>query len=403
MSGTKTMLNISRWTGEESCYKTIERFYERIIPWMEMNLILITNFVNISELLLASDETIISKSGKKTEGLDFFFSSIYQKTIKSICFSGLSIIVPSKKKSYPLLMSQLIFTPEEKEVAKQKKEKKKKSKGKKVGRPKGSKNTKSKVKPLAPTFRLLKEQLSKLSEVSNLKIKYFVGDGKYGNNTGITICKEFDLFLISKLQHNSALFFKNTEEYIGIGRPKEYGQKLDYNKIPSKYLVKEEIKDKEITKIYQMPLLNKSFDVALNVVIIQKIIDNKTARVLLFSTDLDLDYQKIIDYYSSRFQIEFNFRDSKEFWGLEDFMNIKENRINNAANLAFFMVNMSYILLEKFRVSNNNTSSGIRDLIASYRAEKYFDETLKLLQKFNTNILIPHTINNITSIGHIHV
>jgi len=122
-----------------------------------------------------------------------------------------------------------------------------------------------------------------------------------------------------------------------------------------------------------------------------------------YFSDAFLDYQKIIDYYSSRFQIEFNFRDSKEFWGLEDFMNIKENRINNAANLAFFMVNMSYILLEKFRVSNNNTSSGIRDLIASYRAEKYFDETLKLLQKFNTNILIPHTINNITSIGHIHV
>ena len=30
-------------------------------------------------------------------------------------------------------------------------------------------------------------------------------------------------------------------------------------------------------------------------------------------------YQTIIDSYSARFQIEFNFRDAKQFWGLEDF------------------------------------------------------------------------------------
>ncbi|MFN8576641.1 MAG: hypothetical protein U0354_07275 [Candidatus Sericytochromatia bacterium] len=60
---------------------------------------------------------------KKTYGIDYFFSSIIQKPIKSLCFSGLSIIVPEKNKSYPLLMSQLIFTPEEKEISKAKKRK----------------------------------------------------------------------------------------------------------------------------------------------------------------------------------------------------------------------------------------------------------------------------------------
>ncbi|MFN8577725.1 MAG: hypothetical protein U0354_12785 [Candidatus Sericytochromatia bacterium] len=111
-----------------------------------------------------------------------FFSSIIQKPIKSLCFSGLSIIVPEKNKSYPLLMSQLIFTPEEKEISKAKKKKLKKSKGKR-GRPKGSKNNKNKNEVLAPTFRLLQEQLTKVQNVLNLKIKHFVGDGKYGNNT----------------------------------------------------------------------------------------------------------------------------------------------------------------------------------------------------------------------------
>lgn len=404
MSGNKTMKNISRYTKGEICYKTIERFYNSSIPWLEMNLLLIFKFVNNSVFLLASDETICSKSGKKTNGIDYFFSSILQKPIRSLCFSGISLIVPEKNKSYPLLMSQLIFTQEEKEILNNKKEKLKNSKGGKRGRPKGSKNNVDINKILAPTFRLLEEQLEKVNKFLNKRVKYFVGDGKYGNNTAMMLCKKFELFLISKLQHNSNLYLENTDKYSGKGRPKKYGEKLDLKKLPNKYIVKEEkVSNTEINRTYQMILLNKSFESKLNVVIVQKFVNKKVAHVIFFSTDLKLDYQKIIDYYSSRFQIEFNFRDAKEFWGLEDFMNLKENRVLNASNLSMFMVNISNILLENFRIKNNNQHSGIRDLISHYRGLKYFNETLKLLQKFNTNIYLPESINNVTSIGFIHV
>ena len=76
------------------------------------------------------------------------------------------------------------------------------------------------------------------------------------------------------------------------------------------------------------------------------------AHVILFSTDLELAYDKIIKFYSLRFQIEFNFRDAKQYWGLEDFMNVKETAVTNAANLSFFMVNLSYALLQPFRSDN---------------------------------------------------
>ncbi|BDI20509.1 hypothetical protein ANSO36C_63110 (plasmid) [Nostoc cf. commune SO-36] len=58
-----------------------------------------------------------------------------------------------------------------------------------------------------------------------------------------------------------------------------------------------------------------------------------------------MSYEKIIDYYKLRFQIEFNFRDAKQFWGLEDFMNLSQAAVTNTANLAFFMVNLSHHLL----------------------------------------------------------
>ena len=85
--------------------------------------------------------------------------------------------------------------------------------------------------------------------------------------------------------------------------------------------------DKEIeTHIYQMSLWHKKFAELLNIVVIVKtnLKTHKTAHVVLFSSDLTLGYAQLIDYYRLRFQLEFNFRDAKQYWGLEDFMSVKE-------------------------------------------------------------------------------
>jgi hypothetical protein len=89
-----------------------------------------------------------------------------------------------------------------------------------------------------------------------------------------------------------------------------------------------------------LPIIFLAKVLPLNVVIIVRtnLATSHRSHAVLFSTDLDLSYDKIIDYYSLRFQIEFNFRDAKQFWGLEDFMNVSKNAVTNAANLAFFMV-----------------------------------------------------------------
>lgn len=405
MNGSKTMLNISRWTEGKACYKTIERFYDRKIKWLEINLLVIINNIKYkNEVLIASDETVEGKAGKKTTGLDMFFSSILQKPIKSICLSGISLIIPEKRKSYPLFVSQLIYSEEEKSRLKESKKarKLKKEVKKGVGRPKGSKNKEKVEEQLAPTFRLLEEQFIELKKWLNIQVKHFLGDGKYANNTVVKLCKKYDFLLISKLQNNAALFFKYTGKYSGKGKPRTYGDRVDYNNIHADYLVKEEVKDKTTTRIYKLEVLSKSFDDELNIVVMQKIIGKKIAHVTFFSNDLKLSFEKIIDYYSLRFQIEFNFRDAKEFWGLSDFMNIKKERVENAANLAFFMCNLSNIILEKFREKEEKPKAGIRDLLSYCKADNYYNKTLKLLLNFNDNIFIPESIKNITSMGAIH-
>ena len=108
-----------------------------------------------------------------------------------------------------------------------------------------------------------------------------------------------------------------------------------------------------------MPLLHKEFAHPLNVVILAKINlrTHAHAHVVLFSSDLDMAYAPLVDYYGLRFQIEFNFRDAKQYWGLEDFMNITPTGVTNAANLALFMVNVAYRLRAEVLHGTQTTAS----------------------------------------------
>ncbi|BAP56492.1 transposase, IS4 family [Thioploca ingrica] len=101
----------------------------------------------------------------------------------------------------------------------------------------------------------------------------------------------------------------------------------------------------------------------------------KVAQVILFSTDLELAWDKLIEYYRVRFQIEFNFRDAKQHWGLEDFMNIRPTPVYNAANLSMLMVNLSQVLRQQAPFS----AMSVLDLKAWFQADKYVREVLKQL------------------------
>ena len=172
--------------------------------------------------------------------------------------------------------------------------------------------------------------------------------------------------------------------------------------MPAKYLVETTVDEDVETHIYQAQMLHKAFAQPLNVVIITKI-NLKTgafANLNLFSSDRDLSFDQLIDYYSLRFQIEFNFRDAKQHWGLEDFMNIKEIPLTNALNLSLFMVNVSHALLHDFR--QTSPYSSVLDLKAYFRASKYFAETIKLLPEKPEPILLEQIFGNVASLGSIH-
>ena len=154
--------------------------------------------------------------------------------------------------------------------------------------------------------------------------------------------------------------------------------------------------------MYQAKLHHKKFPDPLNVVCILKthLRTEKKSHVLLFSSDLALDAETLIDSYALRFQIEFNFRDTKQYWGLEDFMNVNKTPVNNAANLSMFMVNVSAKLLVPLRLEHSEFS--VLDLKARYRGAKYLHETLKILPQKPDAIVIDKIAEHLGSIGSIH-
>src|ERR1044071_4644312 len=72
MTGRVTMLGISRWTGQGGSYRTIQRFFASSLPWAALFwLFFRTQLLQRDDVyLLAGDETVVSKAGKHSPGLD---------------------------------------------------------------------------------------------------------------------------------------------------------------------------------------------------------------------------------------------------------------------------------------------------------------------------------------------
>ncbi|MBG1269300.1 transposase [Nostoc sp. WHI] len=405
MSGRVTMLGISRWAGIGGSYRTMLRFFHTVIPWATLFwLFFRKHLFRANEVyLLAGDEVVVSKSGKQTYGLDRFFSSLVSKPILGLSFFTLSLVSVEQRHSFPIRIEQVIKSDVEKSSLSSTPEINKKEKRKR-GRPKGSKNKNKTEVILTSELLRIKKMINELIKlIANfIPLSYLVLDGHFGNNNALQMARQVNLHIISKLRHDSALYIPYQNPDPNRRSRRKYGNKLDYCNIPDAYLCKSTIEDDIKTDIYQATLLHKEFAQSLNIVILVKINlkTNACSHVILFSSDLKLSFEKIIDYYKLRFQIEFNFRDAKQFWGLEDFMNLSQTAVTNAANLAFFMVNLSHYLLADFR--RHNPGSGIIDLKAYYRGFRYVREMLKMLPEMPEPILLTQIFAKLTSLGRIH-
>ena len=410
MTGRVTMLGLSRWAGTGGSYRTVQRFFATVMPWATLFWVFFRHHVYRPEdvYLLAGDEVVVTKAGKITHGLDRFFASLYGKPVPGLAFFTLSLVSTQARRSFPLRVEQVVRSDAEKAARKAKAAAKKlhpSTTKRPRGRPKGSTNQPKAAPPLTPELGRIATMLDALLHLiaGVIPLSYLVLDGHFGNHNALQMARQSHLHLISKLRYDAALYFPYAGPYAGRGPHRKYGDKVAYDDLPVQDLKETTVEGHMQTCIYQMKLLHKEFMQPLNVVIIAKtnLRTQARAHVILFSSDVALAYTTLVDYYGLRFQIEFNFRDAKQYWGLEDFMNVTPTGVTNAANLSLFMVNVVYRLQADVRQRAPDYS--ILDLKADCRGSKYVEETIKMLPEKPEPVLFAKILNQVTSLGRIHL
>jgi putative transposase len=411
MTGRVTQRGISRWTDQGGSYRTIQRFFQTQIDWLAVNGCLLAHVLTdrTGVFLLAGDETVISKSGKCTFGLDRFFSSLRDKAIPAVACFSIALIHVGRRQAYSLSHEQVVRTQEEKQQARDRKQKRKKGSQKKEptkpkGRPVGSKNQNKAAVVLSPELVRIQAQARKVCDwlKKRLSVSYFVLDGHFGNHLACQMVRQLDLHLISKMRSDAALYQSPTVLQNKLRPRLKYGDRIDFAALPEEWLRSSQTEQGYLTQVYQVRCLHKQFGRLLNVVILQRthLESGRVGHVILLSSDLFLSAATLIDYYTLRFQIEFTFRDAKQHFGLEDFMGITKTSVTNAMGLSLFLGNLSTYLLEHFR--QQCPEAGISDLKSWYRGRFYASAVLKLLPERPDTIICEQLVEQICRLGCIH-
>jgi hypothetical protein len=299
MTGRVTITGIARWTDKGARVRTVQRFFASSLPWPHILWLLFRHhhFHPEQTYILAGDETVVSKSGKKTYGLDRFFSSILQRPIPSVAFFSLALISTTSRRAVPLCIEQVVRTDAEKATSKAKAPKHPQPK-RKVGRPKGSKNKTKTEQSLSPELQRIERILHDLLALigSTVAVTYLALDGHFGTAPAIQMVRASGLHIISKLRSNAALYLPYDGPYQGRGPHRKYGEKVDLKAMPTRFLRETRMEDGVETCLYQVEALQKEVAEPLNVVVIVKTNrkTQKRAHVVLFSSDVTLGYEHVV-------------------------------------------------------------------------------------------------------------
>jgi hypothetical protein len=260
---------------------THRRQFSKYLDWLKLNLGLID--FSQSTFIGVIDCSFISKSGEKTFGLDNFWSGVAQVAKRGLELSVLGCINVCSGRAYFLDATQ---TP--------------------AGLSKKDGGDYSR------TDFYLEQVLDCLKYLPS--VVYYVADGLYAKAKIVNGLSGAGKHLTTRLRTDANLKYINTSPR-QKGASRKNDGKVTFTDLSKWELVGQDEKNPHLT-VYNQKLVAVNFNRMLNVVLL---LDSRTNKyVLLGCTDTNLDTRLIVKYYQLRFQIEFLFRDAKQFTGLND-------------------------------------------------------------------------------------
>jgi len=307
--GRHNFLNISRY-GEYS-EKTYRLQYEKPFDFMTFNLELIAQS-QIHPRVVAFDPSFIPKSGKQTPNIDYFWSGTHGKAMKGLEIGGLALL---DIKSNTALHLESIYTPDQ--------------------------STLDKLDWTRIDFYA--NWIAQKAATLPQGVDYLCVDGYFAKKKFVSIILEkTNLHIVSKMRADANLRYKckNTKK-TGKGRKRKYGKKINLKKIDKRRLRKTAETNDEALYEGTVYSINLKRWIKMCYVARKKKGKETGQYIVLFSTDLSLSARTIFTYYKTRFQIEFLFRDAKQFTGLTHNQARSESKMNFHANAALTAINIA--------------------------------------------------------------
>jgi hypothetical protein len=344
-----------------------------------------------SRAIAAMDCSFIPKSGKQTYGIDYFYNGSASKSEKGLEISVIAIVDVDTHQGYTLSVQQTAAREVVPVTVKPLKQDKAKSMVQKLA--KQSKKA-SKLGQNSPSIKLKEvtridaylEQLKHTQPHLPKQVKHVVVDGFYSKEKFVNGAIELGLQMVGKLRVDANLCHIFTGEQKPRGRRRKYGKKVDLSDLTGLSWVQ----DLEANlKLYTAVVWHMSLKRQVRIAYISDTRKpDKVGHVVLFSTDLDLSAYDIYCFYKARFQIEFIFRDAKQFTGLSDCQARSEYKLDFHFNASLTALNLA-----KFEAQQQH--QGDQPFVFSMASYKRLALNDHLLDLFISNLdLNPTLIKN---------
>ena len=310
--------NMSRYS--ELCEHTYSRNFAKSFDFIGFNRQVIDEtFGQDGDRILAFDPSFIKKSGTHTFSRDSFWNGCASRSQKGLEISALSVVDIDQHTALTLSVAQTLSQEEVK----------------RKGLDAHDKDEDEK----ATRMQQYLDHIGKVAPYLTASEHYIVVDGSFANAAFIDGITTLNKDVVGKLRCDANCRYLYTgPKREGRGRQKTYDGKVNWQDL-SRFDCAGS--DEGVT-LYSGLLNHISFSRTLKVVVLIKQAKGQTpCYVILFSTDETLNPWQIYRYYKARFQIEFLFRDAKQFTGLCDAQVRDQARLDFHFNASLTTLNLA--------------------------------------------------------------
>ena len=288
----------------EQTYRNL--FENATFDWFAFNDSIISEHLTGKRKAIAIDPSCIPKSGHKTPWIGYFRSGCAGEYKRGLEITGIGVIDIDNHECMTLGSIQ---TPDCKTLENM---------------------DKNLVDWYSSYLVSRKDQLQKISNT-------MVADAFFSKETFIMPVCENGFHVVSRFRNDAVLYYPTLERKTGKrDHPKWYDGKIDFANLDLARCTEYKVNK---GKLYGLRVYAKALKRYLS---IWYPMDGRTDKwQLYFSTDDSLDGRKVLDYYRTRFQLEFCFRDARQYAGITNYQSTDFRKLAFHFNASLTAVNLA--------------------------------------------------------------